>query len=140
MILFGFQHCGKTTFGKKLARYLEMPFLDTDEMIGKRVGDFGKLFCENPKKFREIEKEVVQTLPKEHVIALGGGTILDEENRRHLENLGPLIYLKVSRETLQERYPNSKQFETIYAQRLPLYEAIEARTINLEESFWQAIQ
>lgn len=140
MILFGFQNCGKTTFGRKLANYLQMPFLDTDELIAKKVGDYKKLFREDPKRFRQMEQEVVFELPKDHVIALGGGTILDEKNRNHLESLGPLIYLKVSKMTLQKRYDNPVYFEALYEERLPLYEAIKARTINLEESFWQAIQ
>lgn len=139
MILFGFQHCGKTTFGRKLADYLELPFLDTDELIAQKVGDFRKLFREDPDKFRLIEKEVVQALPKEHVIALGGGTILDPENYQYLKKLGPLIYLRISKAALKERYQDLEEFEAIYNKRLPLYQSIEAAIIDLEDPQWQAI-
>ncbi|MCH9610365.1 MAG: Shikimate kinase [Chlamydiales bacterium] len=139
MILFGFQHCGKSTFGRKLANHMQLPFLDTDELIAQRVGDISRLFRENPQRFREIEKEVVQELPTNHVIALGGGTILDDQSRCHLETLAPLIYLHISKERLKKRYKDPEIFEQLYAKRLPLYRAIEAATIDLEESSWQAI-
>ena len=139
MILFGFQHCGKSTFGAKLAKHLQKPFLDTDLLIEERVGDFRKLWREDPEQFRRVEREVVQTLPQDAVIALGGGTILDRDNQEHLETLGPLVYLQVEKEVLKARYEDPLSVEKIYAKRLPLYEAISARIIDPEDATWQAI-
>ena len=33
IVLCGIKHCGKTTVGKKLAAVLNVPFVDTDDLI-----------------------------------------------------------------------------------------------------------
>ena len=38
VILIGFMGCGKSSVGKELAGELDVPFLDTDEMIEKQTG------------------------------------------------------------------------------------------------------
>lgn len=145
MILFGFQHCGKTYFGQKLAQKLQLPFLDTDHLIEKKVGySYRTLWQEDPKLFRKIEKEVIFSLFPGPVIALGGGAILDQENQDHLAKLAPLIYLKMSFEHLQKRYRDPISFEKLYQERLPQYESICAKTLHLdeksdEEVLWQAM-
>ena len=142
MILFGFQHCGKSTLGAKLASHLGLPHIDTDWLISEKVGDQKKLWRESPKRFREVEKEVVRKLLPGGIISLGGGTILEEENRKQLAKIGPFYYLKISKERLKKRYKDPLFFEEIYQKRLPLYEAIEATWIDMDQSdeeiLWQA--
>jgi len=141
MILFGFQHCGKSTFGAQLAEHLQMPFLDTDLLIEERVGDYRALWRQDPLEFRKVEKEVIKSLPAKTIIALGGGAILDRENREHLETLAPLVYIKIPKERLKARYADPLFFEKIYAERFPLYEAIpRTMIIDPEEFVWQAIR
>ncbi|MCP5469304.1 MAG: hypothetical protein H7A36_02225 [Chlamydiales bacterium] len=143
MILFGFQHCGKTYYGRRLAKELKLPFLDTDHLISKKVGySYRRLWKEGEERFRLVEREVIAELPPNHVIALGGGAILCEENRKVLTHF-PLLYLKLSREKLRARYADPKKFEALYEKRLPLYEAIGARCIELDgksdkEVLWEA--
>ena len=144
MILFGFQHVGKSFYGAKLAQKLNLPFLDTDLLIEEKIGySFRTLWQESEEKYREVEKEVIQELPSHHVIATGGGAVLDRENRKHLAKLGKQIYLKLRKETLKLRYKDSDKFEELYAFRLPIYEAIPAHRIELddksiEEVLWEA--
>ena len=144
MILFGFQHVGKSFYGAKLAQKLNLPFLDTDLLIEEKIGySFRTLWQESEEKYREVEKEVIANLPPNHVIATGGGAILDIENRKQLAKLGKLIYLKMKKETLKMRYKDPKKFEELYAFRLPIYEAIPAQTVELddksiEEVLWEA--
>ena len=38
LVLIGLSGCGKSTMGKRLARTLRMPLLDTDAMIEKSSG------------------------------------------------------------------------------------------------------
>ena len=38
LVLIGLSGCGKSTFGRRLARRLRMPLLDTDIMIEQKTG------------------------------------------------------------------------------------------------------
>ena len=92
LLLFGFKRCGKTYLGLKVAQKMHMHFLDTDQMIEdlftarhhktlacrEIVHDHGIHF------FRELEKQVIYSLENttNTVIALGGGSVLDQANAR----------------------------------------------------------
>lgn len=136
LIICGFKGAGKTTFGKKLADCLLLPFLDTDEEIARRVGKSPReLFkIDDGITFRQLEKEVIRSLQnlKDHVIALGGGTLCDPTNRQTLLKMGLLLYLKVDKETLYKRvdsfpFPN---FEQTFAERTALFESLPVITIE----------
>lgn len=149
LILFGFKSCGKTTFGKKLAAKLALPFIDTDRLIEKLVGE--KLSCRELVKqkgsafFREKEREAVKSLigKEKAVIALGGGTVLDPENVRILAKIGVLVYLRVDREALKRRlltpplptYLDPKDpegsFSRMYEERKEVYEHIPAVWVDV---------
>ena len=113
IILCGLPRCGKTTIGKRLAEKLNWQFIDTDQQIEKNylIQTRKKMSCrdmyliEGEKRFRELEKEQITALKpeKECVIALGGGSLIDEENRQHLRQVGRLVYLNISPQTLWER-------------------------------------
>lgn len=137
IVLFGFKGCGKTHFGGLLAKELGRPLFDTDQIIEKREG----LCCrEIPlERFRLLENEVILSLPR-GIIAVGGGSVLNPDNVRHLQTLGTLVYLEASKETLRERifaqgipsFLRNSSFEEMYAQRKPLYEQIPAKRIKTE--------
>ena len=84
--LTGFMASGKTTFGRAAAAQLGRDFIDLDEAIASRYGSPARLFdSRGEAAFRQIEsdllEEVLQT-QRDTVLALGGGTILREENLR----------------------------------------------------------
>lgn len=109
IMLIGFQASGKTTFGRLLAKQLNRPFVDIDELIQQYhpslsckeiYRTFGKEY------FRRIEAEVVAGL--EHtlrgaVIATGGGCLMNEMNGRSLKKHSHVIYLEVPFVILKER-------------------------------------
>lgn len=109
IILCGMQNSGKTTIGKKLARHLELPWIDTDHEIEKLDGN--KRTCrqifsiEGAKFFREKESAIIKDLQrdKESVISTGGGTFEQKKNRDTLKALGKIIFLKPSLECLWDR-------------------------------------
>lgn len=146
-ILFGFKRCGKTYFGLRLAQKMNRPFLDIDSLIEQKNGlpcreialQFGDPY------FRELESHTVRSLQCHNtIIALGGGTILFQNNLNHLKKLGTFIYLKCPKETLKQRlltpplpsYLNpdhpEDSFEKIYSTRIKQYETIPAHHIDLQ--------
>ena len=108
IILIGFMGAGKSTIGKKLSKRLGLPFRDTDDMIEARAGKtIRAIFSEDGEAaFRRMETETLKELAEEpgrFVIACGGGLPMREENRKLLSDLGKVIYLKASAETLYHR-------------------------------------
>ncbi len=113
MILIGFMGSGKTTIGKLAARTDQRRFLDTDELIVEREGrDINTIFAENGEVyFRDCETQVLKDLLEENlngcVISVGGGLPVREENRALLKQLGTVIYLTASVDTLVGRLTGS---------------------------------
>ena len=108
IVLVGYRGCGKTTAGKKLADRLWQPFVDTDELIVRKAGtSIREIFEERGEAgFRDLESEVIReiALLQEQVIALGGGAILREENRKALKEAGhKIIYMKCEPAELLKR-------------------------------------
>lgn len=155
LILFGFKGCGKTYWGKRLAKALHYTFIDTDEILeelyakqhGKKISCSQIYKTVGEMNFRALEQEAIHTLKEKTgcVIALGGGAILFQNNLALLHQLGHLIYLKVDKRVLKERifshaipayfdpHNPDDSFEKIYRERIPLYENIPAFQIDLDQ-------
>lgn len=105
--LYGPPASGKSTIGKLLAESLALPFLDLDQRIeGETNLSIPEIFAkEGEQGFRAHEKKLLrETLKMDWgVIALGGGALLDPENRSLVERAGPVICLATSPEALLER-------------------------------------
>jgi shikimate kinase len=95
--LFGFMGVGKTVVGKAIASKTELEFVDLDDVIIKRMNkSISDIFKEDGEsRFRQIEREITKETASrdKQVIALGGGTILDEENLKQLKKNSKLILL-----------------------------------------------
>src|SRR5437016_9707995 len=108
IVLIGARGCGKTTTGRKLADRLWQSFYDVDEHIAKKAGmTIREIFEKHgEERFRQIETQVLRegVAVPDHVIALGGGTLMSEENRKILKESGhKLIYLRCEPEELARR-------------------------------------
>jgi shikimate kinase len=107
-VLIGYRGCGKSTIGQKLADHLWLKFADTDTIITTKAGKSIKEIFDSGGEaaFRDLEGEAVQEVAKlqDHVIALGGGAALREENRRVIKEAGHrVIYLKCEPAELLKR-------------------------------------
>ena len=140
---------GKSTVGKQLARRLNVPFFDTDEIIRQQAGCSIASFFEaqGEERFRDVEAEALhallaRTTETGRVIATGGGIVLREANRQALANDATSIYLRAGpeelfrrvrhdtrRPLLQVRDPLAK-LRDLYAKRDPLYRAVAAFVIE----------
>ncbi len=113
LILIGFMGCGKSTLGIRLSYRLRKPFLDTDKQIeNEQKMSISELFEKQGEMyFRDLETNCLKDLfdaKEEYVISTGGGIVLREENRRLLKELGTVVYLKVTPQTVYERLKNDK--------------------------------
>lgn len=107
IILAGMPGSGKTTFGKVYAFHSRRNFLDLDRFIEnvtkKTIADiFEKKGEEN---FRDLESKMLRKLERRrtHVIALGGGTLLRQENYEVARKLGLIVWLKTPLDILAKR-------------------------------------
>ena len=107
VILTGFMATGKTEVGRRLARALGRPFVDTDGLVEAVAGrPIREIFAlEGETRFRELEREaVIQACAvPDAVVATGGGTLLDAENRRRLAAAGPIVCLSADPEIILRR-------------------------------------
>jgi shikimate kinase len=108
IFLIGYRGCGKSTIGRRLADRLWQTFVDTDELIVRRAGKSIKEIFEQSGEaaFRELESEIVREVAalEDHVIALGGGAVLRDENRAAIQQPHhKIIYLKCDPEILHAR-------------------------------------
>ena len=107
VILTGFMATGKTEVGRRLARRLGRPFVDVDKLVEAAAGkSVAAIFAEEGEgRFRELERAAVDEACRvpEAVVATGGGTLLDPENRRRLAAAGPIVCLAATPEDILRR-------------------------------------
>ncbi len=98
---------GKSTVGPKAAARLGQPFLDLDRLIATRDGrSIPAIFAEDgEEQFRALETEMLRrtTETDDLVVALGGGALVNDDNRAFSKEHGLVVYLKVSVDTILER-------------------------------------
>jgi shikimate kinase len=100
IFLVGPMGSGKTAVGRRLARVLDLEFVDSDDVIEARSGvDIPFIFeREGEAGFRERERRVIDDLTTEAgiVLATGGGAAMDPGNRACLHDRGFVVYLHTS--------------------------------------------
>ena len=144
VVLVGPMGVGKTTVGKKLAKRLEVSFVDSDALITKSHGDISTIFAElGETVFREIESDtIVPLLNKPAVISTGGGAVLHERTREAL-TLATVVYLSTDGKHIASRLRGGNRpliqngiadWRKIYNSRKPLYDQVADITIDTSNS------
>lgn len=114
IFITGYMASGKTVIGKRLAAYLQLPFYDLDECITQSSGfTIAEIFAlQGEDGFRQIENELLQKLvaeiPKQSVVALGGGTPCFHNNMHWLKNHGITVYLQTPLHQIRLHLSNQK--------------------------------
>jgi shikimate kinase len=132
--LVGFMAAGKSTVARALSSRLGWRAEDVDELIEARerraIADiFSK---QGEPYFRGVEREILKLLlPLRHVVvATGGGTFMDADNRSAMNLDGVSIWLDVPFELLLARMPadgrrplaaDRTQMERLFAVRQAAY-------------------
>jgi shikimate kinase len=148
--LVGFMAAGKTTVARALADRLGWRADDIDELIEARerrtVAD---IFARSGEPyFRALERDILHLLlPLRHlVVATGGGTFMDPDNRAAINIDGFSVWLDVPFEELLARIPadgrrplaaDRAQLERLYTARQGAYAnarlRIDARGVRPDE-------
>ncbi|GAA4329199.1 shikimate kinase [Variovorax defluvii] len=135
--LVGLPGAGKSAVGKRLAQRLQLPFIDSDDLIERRIGCSIRDYFEREgeQSFRDLEQEVIADLAAapRGIVSTGGGSVLREANRRQLREHFHVIYLRSSPEDLFRRLRHDVKrpllqvadplgrLHELYAARDPLY-------------------
>lgn len=107
IVLVGLMGVGKSTVGRRLARRLGLPFVDSDEEIERAADhEIKEIFDRfGEASFRDGERRVLRRLiegePK--VVATGGGAFMDPETRALILESCIAVWLEAEVETLAER-------------------------------------
>lgn len=138
--LVGFMGAGKSTVARALARRLGWRALDIDELIEQREHQtVADVFARRGEPyFRTVERAVLLDLVgvRHAVIATGGGTFVDPQNRAVILQDGVAVWLDLSFEGVIARVPadgrrplaaDRIEFERLYALRRPAYEQAHLR-------------
>src|SRR5690606_31972983 len=104
LVLVGPMAAGKTSVGRRIARLLEVPFIDTDKRITAEHGLIPQIFAEHGEPyFRALERQAVAAAVAEGgVVSLGGGAVTDAGTRALLVQ-HPVAFLTVSAESVARR-------------------------------------
>jgi shikimate kinase len=112
LFVIGFMGSGKSTVGRLVAARLDLPFIDLDAQIVERENtDIATIFAERGEPaFRGLEHEALAGLQdvEPHVVACGGGVVVDDRNRVVLKTLGRVVYLRVTAEEALARIGSSE--------------------------------
>ena len=107
IVLVGMMGVGKTTVGRRLAPKLGLPFYDADEEIEKAAGmSVAELFrLHGEASFRSGEAKVIERLilGEPHVLATGGGALLDQGTRALIAAKSISIWIQADPETIFRR-------------------------------------
>ena len=137
VFLVGFMASGKTTVARELARRLDWDFVDLDARIESRERlTIPEIFRDRGEPaFRLAEtgalRDLTESLHRNTVVALGGGTFAQPKNRELLRSW-PSVFLEVPldelwRRTLEDpvarplRKDSLTDFARLYESRLPSY-------------------
>jgi shikimate kinase len=140
VVLIGPMGVGKTTIGKRLAKKLNVAFVDTDLLISRDHGNPTVIFEESGEAiFRKFEEQALrEALSRNQVVATGGGAVLSGINQRALE-FSTVIYLSTNGLHMRSRLANGNRpllkngitdWKEIYETRRPLYERLATFEID----------
>lgn len=104
LVLVGPMASGKTSIGRRVARALALPFVDTDKRVVAEHGSIPSIFeAHGEQHFRTLERSAVATaLAEGGVISLGGGAVTDAATRGLLRE-HPVVFLTVSPSAVADR-------------------------------------
>jgi shikimate kinase len=139
VVLIGPMGSGKTTFGKKLAKELDIDFIDTDKRISREHGSIASLFQKiGEPAFRELETSALRSaLADGGIIATGGGVILSETNLAMLRGFYSIfldtkaehVIGKISVAKRPLLRDNPEKWQEIYDERIERYRAAANATV-----------
>lgn len=144
VILIGMPASGKSTVGRRLAKKLNMDFVDTDNLIEENEGMRLQEIIDKKgnQYFWEVEEKILCSLDcRDTVIATGGSAVLFPKAIEHMKKMGAIVYLEQSIDRLKKRLYNldsrgvtldeGESIESLYNYRVPLYKKYSNATVEV---------
>ncbi len=135
IIFIGMPAVGKSTVGVIVAKRLGYRFIDTDILIQEEEGKLLKDIIREKgiDGFLEVEDRInARVHTKRTVISPGGSVIYCENAMKHYKEIGKIVYLQASFETINRRLNNAKSrgvvlrdgqsIKALYDERVALFE------------------
>lgn len=150
VVLIGMPGAGKSTLGVILAKVLGYNFIDSDLLIQEQEKCLLKdiIARDGLKGFLDIENQVNKDIVcNDTVIATGGSAVYSQEAMEHLRQIGVVVYIKLSYETIKKRlddiklrgvvFQDGQTLKSIYDERYGLYEQyahiiVDAEGLDIE--------
>lgn len=133
ILLVGLMGSGKTSVGRRLAKKLNLPFVDGDQEMEKAAGLslIDVLKCFGEKEYRAGEARVMKRLLQGEpcVLASGGGSFVAEQTRKLAKEHAITVWLKADIDVLYHRTAGRKH--------RPFLEGAEDHLKNKLESYIQ---
>lgn len=110
LFLIGMPGSGKTTIARNLAKALNYAYIDLDGWIERDAKMFIEEIFEKygEDKFRELETEMLNKIPKDDcVVSCGGGIVTKKENKELMT--GVTFYLDTDLDVIKQRLDTDYQ-------------------------------
>lgn len=140
VVLIGMPGSGKSTVGKEMGEITGKKFVDTDELIEKKVGmSIPEIFEKYGEDyFRNIETDILKDVCKESgmIISTGGGIVERDENKNIIRQNAHVILVNRNLGKLDtENRPLLKVYtvEELYHRRKEKYVSWSDESIDIEE-------
>jgi shikimate kinase len=139
VVLIGAPGAGKTRTGKRVARLLDLPVIDTDKAVVAEHGAIAGIFAEHGEPhFRALERDAVRrALAQRAVVSLGGGAVLHPDTQADLADRR-VVQLTMSPEAAALRVTDPKRplssdpdaWARLVESRQPIYDRLADLTID----------
>jgi shikimate kinase len=136
IVLIGMPAAGKSTVGVLLAKRLGYGFIDTDLVIQEEEGKLLKeIIAEvGTEGFLEVEDRVNAGIKANRaIIAPGGSVVYCENAMKHFKEIGTVVYLKISYDTLKHRVGDLVDRGVVLRNGTTLYDMYRERSILCEK-------
>ena len=136
IILIGMPAVGKSTVGVVVAKRLGYGFIDTDLLIQEKEGKLlREIIAERGAEgFLEIEDKINSRVNvKKTVVSPGGSVVYCENAMKHYKEIGKVVYLKVSFETISKRLRNARRRGVVLKDGQTLKDLYDERTSLFEK-------
>lgn len=136
IVFIGMPAVGKSTIGVVAAKYLGYNFIDTDLLIQEKERRLLKdiIAQEGLDEFLKIEDRINAGVQAERsVIAPGGSVVYCENAMKHYKEIGIVVYLKASFETISKRLGNAKKRGVVFRENQSLKDLYNERTALFEK-------
>jgi shikimate kinase len=125
IVLVGLPGAGKSTVGRRLARRLGLPFVDSDDEIERAADhEIKEIFDRfGEASFRDGERRVLRRLLDggRKVIATGGGAFMDDQTRALILDRCVAVWLEAGVDTLAERVARRSHRPLLAGKDPPLF-------------------